>query len=273
MPNQTETTISLQNSHELPSALKHLPEILGSNKPAIFLDYDGCLTPIVSRPEDAVLSHSMRESLLKLANTSSVAIVSGRDREDVYNLVKLKNLYFAGSHGFDISGPDNMHIEPGGAKNALPALDKADKLLKEKLMHLKGAMVERKKYAIAVHYRNVAGNQQEDVKTITEEVLKLYPQLKIGRGKKIIELKPNLDWHKGKAVLWLLENLDLNKPGILPIYIGDDITDEDAFAALQGKGIGILVGEHEEQTAATYRLENVDEVQNFLDELSRILSK
>lgn len=268
MSDQTERTVQKREASELPSALTAFSELLQNKKPAVFLDYDGCLSPIVKDPDKAILSEEMRDTLKRLAQVCPVAVVSGRDRANVEKLVQLEQLYFAGSHGFDITGPGNMQTEPGGAKDALPALDKAAVVLKERLQDVDGAFVERKRYAIAVHYRNVADNQVEKVKKVTAEVLEEQPQLKEGLGKKIIELKPNLDWHKGKAVLWLMEELNLNKPDIIPLYIGDDITDEDAFATLQGQGIGVLVGEHDEKTAATYRLEDVNEVQQFLEKLS-----
>jgi trehalose 6-phosphate phosphatase len=270
MKNQLGTTLKQSEANELPSALADIPQLLNGKLPAIFLDYDGCLSPIVKDPDKAFLSEEMRETLQRLAEVCPVAVVSGRDRADVEKLVGLKNLYFAGSHGFDISGPDNMHTEPGGAHEALPALDKAEVELNKRLNGVAGVLVERKRYAIAVHYRNVADNQVETVKKETEEVLQNHPQLKEGLGKKIIELKPNLDWHKGKAVRWLMNELNLNQPDIVPIYIGDDITDEDAFATLQGEGIGILVGEHDSKTAATYSLENVDEVRKLLEALTRV---
>lgn len=257
-----------KEARDLPAALTNIPGLLNGKKPAVFLDYDGCLSPIVKDPDKAILTQEMRKTLQELASVCFVAVVSGRDRANVQQLVQLDQLYFAGSHGFDISGPDNMHTEPGGAKEALPALDKAYDQLNEKLKDVEGAFVERKRYAIAVHYRNVTDDQVEHVKRVTAEVLQEHPQLKEGLGKKIVELKPDLDWHKGKAVLWLMEEFDLNKPDIIPLYIGDDITDEDAFATLQGQGIGIMVGEHDEKTAATYRLEDVSEVQEFLSKLT-----
>ncbi|PVY40809.1 trehalose-phosphatase [Pontibacter virosus] len=256
---------------ELPSALEQLDELKEQFKgktPAIFLDYDGCLTPIVQRPEMAILSDEMRSALQDLATVTKVAVVSGRDRRNVEELVKLDNLYFAGSHGFDITGPGGMASEPGGAKAALPALDKAEDVLQEKLKGVEGSLVERKRYAIAVHYRNVADDEVVQVRKVVDEVLDTMPELKIGHGKKIYELKPNIDWHKGKAVMWLMEELGLDDSKYIPLYIGDDITDEDAFAELQGKGIGVLVGEHDEKTAATYRLERVDDVRVFLEDLT-----
>ncbi|WP_242928246.1 trehalose-phosphatase [Pontibacter vulgaris] len=272
--NRMETTIHRTEAQELPSALENnlLKEKLNGKQPAVFLDYDGCLTPIVKDPDQAILSDEMRNVLRQLADVCKVAIVSGRDRQNVKQLVQLDNVYFAGSHGFDISGPGGMHTEPGGASAALPALDASAKVLREKLQSIKGTLVERKRYAIAVHYRNVADENVEQVKQITEEVIAQHPELKKGLGKMVIELKPNLDWHKGKAVLWLMEALELNEQVTMPLYIGDDITDEDAFATLQDRGITILVGEHDEKTAATYRLKDVDEVKQFLDQLLHTLT-
>ncbi|MBR0570385.1 trehalose-phosphatase [Microvirga sp. STS03] len=268
MTNLSRTEIQKREASELPSVSNHLNKLLENKTPAVFLDYDGCLTPIVKQPEMAVLSPEMRDVLAELAAVCPVAIVSGRDRQNVQQLVQLDNLYYAGSHGFDISGPDGMHTEPGGAAEALPILDEVDKLLQDELKDIQGAIVERKRYAIAVHYRNVAEEKVAIVEKAVDSVLSRFPQLKKGLGKKIYELKPNLDWHKGKAVLWLLDALELNKPDVVPIYIGDDITDEDAFASLQEMGVGVLVGAHDDKTAASYSLKDVEDVKAFLQQLT-----
>ncbi len=267
MKNTTDTNVRKYNAQDLPSALTNIADLLKGKKPAIFLDYDGCLSPIVQNPKDAVLSPEMRRTLAQVAEVCPVAVVSGRDRANVADLVALDQIYYAGSHGFDISGPDNLHTEPGGAKAALQALDVAQKTLTERLKGIEGALIERKRYAIAVHFRNVPEAQVNDLLQATHDVIAQHPELKAGPGKKVMELKPNLDWHKGKAVLWLLNELDLNKPDIVPLYIGDDLTDENAFETLQQQGLGVIVGEHDEQTAATYRLEDVGEVQVFLEAL------
>jgi alpha,alpha-trehalase len=86
-------------------------------------------------------------------------------------------------------------------------------------------------------------------------------------GKKVYELLPDVDWNKGKAVLWLLETLGLEGRNALPIYIGDDRTDEDAFLALKKRGVAILVSEDPQVTAANYWLNNPEEVERFLGEL------
>ena len=99
------------------------------------------------------------------------------------------------------------------------------------------------------------------------------PELRKTGGKKVFEVRPRMDWDKGKAVLWLLDALGLDRPEVTPIYIGDDLTDEDAFAALKERGISLLVSERPLPTAADYRLRDTEEVGDFLETLSKMLSE
>ena len=78
---------------------------------------------------------------------------------------------------------------------------------------------------------------------VVEEVLAEHPgELKVTPGKMVYEVQPNVDWDKGKAVLYLLEALDLDRDDVVPMYLGDDITDEHAFEALGTRGVGVFVG-------------------------------
>ena len=261
---------------ELPHALEKLEEIshtIGNRQPVLFLDYDGTLSPIVKDPDKAILSDKTKEVLKKLAKELPVAVVSGRDRADVESKVGLENVYYAGSHGFDISGPNGMEMQYEGGLNAIPALNEAEKNLKEKLKDIEGARVERKKYAIAVHFRNVSEEEVPMVKSAVYKELDKREELKKGGGKMILELKPDIDWHKGRATRWLLDALDLEGRQHIPVFIGDDVTDEDGLQEIQEDGIGILVGTHGEKTAAHYRLESTDEVSDFLDELHKSLKR
>src|SRR5438552_5751775 len=142
----------------IPSALEHLQEIAGRSAwAAVFLDYDGTLTPIVSQPEDAWLSDSMQQTLQVLAARAPVAILSGRDLDDVRRRVNLDGIVYAGSHGFDIAAPRGLRKQV--ATEFLPKLDMAEKELHEALDGIPGARVERKHFSIAVHYRNVKENE------------------------------------------------------------------------------------------------------------------
>jgi trehalose-phosphatase len=237
---------------------------------ALFLDYDGTLTPIVRRPEDATLTDEMRSLLSELSGRCTVAIVSGRDRRNAEEMVRLDNLVFAGSHGFDIRGPGGLEMQPEGAQRALPDLDEAERELHQRIDAIEGARVERKKFAIAVHYREVSSEAEtRQVEKAVDEVLGKHSGLRKRGGKKIFELQPNLDWDKGKAVLWLTEALGLNHSGVVVIYIGDDVTDEDAFRVLRnsGAGIGIRVAAPASGTHACYYLRDCDEVEQFLQSL------
>jgi len=89
-----------------------------------------------------------------------------------------------------------------------------------------------------------------------------HPALRMTEGKKVWELQPDVDWDKGRAVLWLIETLKLEDA--LPVYIGDDVTDEDAFRALEHRGVGIAVQDAAQPTAATLTLRDPDEVRDFL---------
>src|SRR5438034_11515042 len=250
----------------LPSALKHVQEIARrSGHPAIFLDYDGTLTPIVSHPEKALLSDSLRQALRALVMQAPVAILSGRDLDDVRQRVDIGAIVYAGSHGFDIAGPRGLRKEM--ATEFLPRLDMIEKELGKQLTGIAGARMERKRFSIAAHYRNVNESDVPKVERAVSEVAARYRELRKMDGKKVYELLPDIDWDKGKAVLWLLEGLGLQLAKIRPIYIGDDRTDEDAFRALEKSGVGILVSEEPRPTAASYSLKEPTEVERFLREL------
>ena len=246
-------------------------EELEDKKPFFFLDYDGTLTPIVSRPEQARLSAEMKETLSELAQKYHVAIITGRDMDDVKNLVGLDNLIYAVSHGFRISGPYGLDIEHEKTSVLLPELSIIEKDLLDIQKKYKGVQVDRKRYAVGLHYRNAREEEIDDILADFDKVLEENPGYKKGTGKKIVEMKPDLDWHKGKAVEWILDELELTDDySIMPVYIGDDDTDEDAFQTLEEAdlGIGIMVGyEGDKPTYASYSLKDVEEVKKLFNQL------
>ncbi len=265
----------IRNILNLPTALGHLPAFIHAiqeKRPVVFLDYDGTLTPIVSRPELATLAPDMRQTIAMLAERCPVAIVSGRDRADIETLVQLESVYYAGSHGFDIAGPDQVRMQHAEGLAFLPLLDAVETHLHQQLSPIPDALVERKKFTIAVHFRNVAPEQATHIEPLVDAVLKQHSQLRKGLGKKVFELQPRLDWHKGKAVLWLLDTLSLRTPDVVPIYIGDDITDEDAFHTLSGHGLTIVVADTPRRTAARYAVQHPAQVQTLLQRLAASLS-
>lgn len=252
----------------LPSALKsfkQLSENFEEAPPLLFLDFDGTLSPIVEHHNDAEISDEMRGLVEELAGKYPVAVVSGRGLADVKKRVALPELYYAGSHGFEISGPDGFARDHEDAVQVIPVFNELEPILREKLKHIAGIDFERKKFTLAIHYRQVKPEQEQDVHKIVPEVLRNYPKVAAAGGKKVIEIKPAIDWHKGKAVEFLKSVLS-DKKNPFSIYLGDDVTDEDAFKYVSN-GLGILVGDHGVATYAEYHLEDLEQVKQFFEKL------
>jgi len=255
----------------LPSALERFAELtaqLRGRRPVVFLDFDGTLTPIVPRPEQAEISSAMRAAVRRLGQCCTLAIVSGRDLADVRAKVGIEEIFYAGSHGFHIAGPDGFGLELQQGCRYLPALDQAEQALLAQLGHIPGAQVERKKFAVAIHFRRVDAGQVDAVTAVVDGVLAVSEGLRKTGGKMIFELRPDIDWDKGRALVWLLEKLGLDRDGAVPIYLGDDLTDEDAFRELRRHGIGVLVREEARPTLARYSLDSIQEVELFLQRLA-----
>ncbi|MGH3763625.1 MAG: trehalose-phosphatase [Pseudonocardiaceae bacterium] len=267
------------NVRNLPDALRDGAQFaakLAGRRPAVFLDYDGVLTPIVDRPEDAIMSASMRVAVQALAQRCSVCVVSGRDRLVVQQLMGIDSLVVAGSHGFDIWSPLEGTIAHAAATGFDDLISEVTDRLRAEIASIPGAAVEPKRASVAVHYRLAAPQYHARVAAVVDELLDEYSgKLKVTPGKMVYEFQPKIDWHKGKAVLYLLQTLDLDVPEVLPLYFGDDITDEDAFRALAGRGVGIIVGHPDDPevanrpTAADFVLASTVEVEQFLNTLAR----
>jgi alpha,alpha-trehalase len=257
----------------LPHALEHVEQVttdIDGRRPAVFLDYDGTLTPIVDDPHQAVLSDESRRAIKRLATMCPVAIVSGRDLPDARAMLGLDDLVVAGSHGFDMSGPGWEHQHEAGHA-AIDTLRAAADDLENALAEVAGIQIERKKFAVTVHIRQVDPAQHREVAAAIDQVVDSHPGLRRTGGKMIYELRPDHPWDKGRALEFLLEQLHLDTPDVIPLYLGDDETDEDALRAVRDTGIGIVVGTEDRPTAARYRLDNPFQVQQLLEQIAKVL--
>jgi trehalose 6-phosphate phosphatase len=265
-----ENAVKITRLGQIPLLWEREPELrarLAGKTAAVFLDYDGTLTPIVEDYNRAFLSDAMRTTIEALAGRCPVAIVSGRDVATMRRLVGLDALYYAGSHGFEIGGPEGWHDALEKGIEALPELDQAERELGEALAGIEGHAVERKRFSIAIHYRRVAAGDVGRLQRAVEQIAARHKGLRQAEGKKVLRLQPDIDWDKGQAVLWLLERLGLDRPDVVPVYVGDDVTDEDALEVLRERGVGIVVrGEDDARpSAARYALADPDDVRRFLE--------
>lgn len=259
----------LSASH--PDALKDfktIEAILRGKTPALFLDYDGTLVPLARRPELATASDELRAAIARLAVLMPVAVVSGRGRADVMQILGVSGIAYAGSHGFDITDANGRDLSGDIGAPYVPALRKAAASLTARLAPVAGAFVEDKKYALAIHFREVTPRDQARVADIVESEVNRHPTLRRTGGKMIHELRPALEWNKGTAVVHIMKALGLATANTLPVYIGDDETDEDAFRAVHDTGIGIKVGTDNTPTAARYSLETPKDVNTFVGQLA-----
>ena len=260
----------------LPPALERWADVearMGGREPAVFLDYDGTLTPIVERPEDALLDPEMRERIRRLAERYLVAVVSGRDVGFVLEQVALDTVLYLGSHGFDVVVPEGRDLRRdrlGEFERFLGPLADAEGEVAAAIDEIPGARIERKKYAIAVHYRQAAEADVPAVEEAVDAVLARHGELRKTGGKKVFELRPDIEWDKGRALLWVLEALGMDTGRYMPVYIGDDLTDEDAFAVVRGHGLAIVVGSEPRETLAEFSVGDTAGAGEVLERLAEI---
>ncbi|XP_061358280.1 probable trehalose-phosphate phosphatase C [Gastrolobium bilobum] len=273
-----------------PSALhsfnRLMEEAIGK-RIVLFLDYDGTLSPIVNDPDRAFMSDEMRAAVCEVATYFPTAIISGRSRDKVKDFVKLNNLYYAGSHGMDIMAPSmpdgssdcDTALKTNGnevpfqpAKKFLPAVREILRRLENGVKEIEGAKVEDNRFCISVHFRHVQEKDYGILEEKVKSVLENNPQFCLTEGKKVMEIRPSIEWNKGNAVEYFLDTLGLSSSSnILPVYIGDDRTDEDAFKVIQrgGQGYPIIVTSIQRETNALYSLRDPSEVLIFLSKLAK----
>lgn len=245
----------------------------------LFLDYDGTLVPIVDIPNQAVLSSETRELLKKLRDSArcKIAIISGRKLEDVKDRVGLEGVIYAGNHGLEIEGPKIKFKSPVSS-GYLRLLQRIKGDLKRKISSFSGAFIEDKGLTLSLHYRQADEKDIPQLKTIFHETIICHlvkDDLRIKPGKKVLEIMPSVNWDKGKVALWLLARQRFalkDNAGVIPLYIGDDVTDDDAFRVFKDKGITVLVGDPFEDSRAKYYVKNTDEVSRLLKDIKGMVS-
>jgi trehalose-phosphatase len=266
-----------QRVSEMADALESYGEIatlVSTRQPVLLLDFDGTLSEIVDDPNAATVPPDIAKTLESLTAHCPVALISGRSLADIQNRVGVRGLWYGGSHGVELVTPEGVRYENSHFTAAVDRLQSATSELSTRLAGIEGVFLEDKHFAVAVHYRNVSSDRV-DALTAVVRTIGQRRSLRVSTGRKVIELRPDVDWDKGKAVDWIMHRI--SDGGLaLPIYIGDDATDEDAFDAVRQKGIGIAVRQasfDERRSAARYCLDDPHAVGEFLARLDTQLAE
>ncbi|MDD5544622.1 MAG: trehalose-phosphatase [Acidobacteriia bacterium] len=229
----------------------------------LFMDFDGTLVPLCLHPDEPRLAEARRELLGRLARRRGMQliVITGRRQEDVENRVGVPGITYLGLYGWE------HQARTSTSRASMALLRRVKNHLAQRLSALAHIWIEDKQYGFAVHYRGADSATLRKAWDVFRRTLKLEEKsLRFILGKKVWEVLP-LGWPgKGAAVETILSRGGAR----LPIFLGDDITDESAFGVLQS-GLTIRVG-RPRRTRARYYLRNPQEVEEFLIRMERVLA-
>lgn len=236
----------------------------------VLLDVDGTLAPIAPRPSDAAVPPETRDAVRALRDCPgvTVAIVSGRAAADATRIVGVRDIWVIGNHGFELVRPDGETVPDEQLEDFEGAIVAAARSLAIQLAGLPGVLVEDKGWTLTVHYRLAERSIVPHVIETAERTAEALG-LRVMKGKEVVELRPPSNVDKGTAAVRLADLLGGVSAWAGIIYIGDDATDEDAFAVLRQRvpgAVTVHVAHGEGRTtAAAYVLNDTDAVRSFLE--------
>lgn len=233
------------------------------------LDFDGTLSPIHDDPDAPHITDACRAALSRFIATPDVqvAVISGRSIEDLRPRIGLAGLVYGGNHGLELDW-HGRHVTHPLAVRRRPAVDRVADRLTDRLAEVPGVLVEHKGLSLTVHVRTVPPRCHETVRSRVEATVdEVGAGLALASGREIIEVRPAIDWDKGAAMDAISTRVG---DDWVPVYLGDDETDEDAFEAVRSDGVGVLVGPPR-RTAAAHRIDHQTDVAPFLNRLATAL--
>jgi len=240
-----------------------------------FLDFDGTLVELAPTPADVIFATPRKRWLQDIFSLPhcSVGVVSGRPIDELRRLIGLDEIFYVGCHGLEWAAPDGTRYMAWPNRVLVDALASLRAEMREVMQRFAGVVVEDKGISLALHYRMAERDTALAARKEFVRAVNWYQQqgvkLELLPGKEVIEAKPE-GATKGDAISQIWARYT---PSALPIYIGDDVTDESAFNAVGENGLSILVTEKPRATAARLFLKNPTEVFVFLRCLTHMREK
>lgn len=242
----------------------------------LLFDFDGTLSPIDTHPDLPRLSPFHRKMLHDLSRDRQVAvgIISGRGLRDLRRRVGIPGLYYAGNHGLELHGPHLRFVHPK-AVTTRPVLGRIARQLRKGLAGIPGVLIEDKTFSLSFHFRQVPRVRHSSVQDLFMQTVTPYltrREIRVTRGKMVLEVRPAVQWDKGSAVKHIRKEIERDRSPRKSVlcYLGDDETDEAAFAALRADDLAIFVGGRKPGSAASYYLRDPAEVEEFLKRFQRL---
>lgn len=256
--------------------LEELKEFKNDSKTAIITDIDGTISKIVPTPMEATVSPDMKNTIEKLLGKYPLTgVVTGRSIENAFDMLEIKKLIYIGNHGLEYLKNGEIYID-SDVEKYIPLIKELAGKIKAKLKDKDCILFQDKGLSFTVHYR-LCDDDEEIRETALDIIYKLEisKQLKIAEGRKVIEIRPPIGHDKGTIIEKLILENNIKKI----VYVGDDITDADAFSKLNElnrlnkvRCVNIVVSSRETpnfvKQNANFYVNNVHEIQKFFDWLT-----
>jgi trehalose 6-phosphate phosphatase len=236
----------------------------------VLCDFDGTLAEFDPDPHAVWLPPSIREALNAIARArdATVGLVSGRRLADIRARAELgDHAFYAGFHGMEIEGEGMRFVHPD-VHECRDLVQSISAAVTPELRRLGGVFIENKDLSLVVHYRAATTDVQLRVLEIIDRHALPHVRsgrLRIMRGSCARELMPHIRWNKGTAVAWICDRVERSHGPSWPLYVGDDVTDEDAFRFVKGRGLGVAASDR--VTGADFKVDGPAGVEVLLDGL------
>lgn len=240
----------------------------------LLLDFDGVLSAIAPAPDEATISASNRELLKQCNQLFPVAVITGRTLAEIKKKVKVEGLLYIASHGLEWEENGKYHVKPI-PKKIIEAVNFAKRKIRPLLNRYPGMVFEDKSFMLGVHYRimnsSIVGRFKREILKLLNPILE-RGGLRLDHNKKTFELRPDVNWDKGDSALFAEDYFrKKTKKMLASVYIGDGLTDEDAFRVLKN-GVTIRV-RPKKGSAAKYYFKSRKQVDEFLKWLVKLVPR